>query len=31
VIRLLDARVAGLHGCQEEIDRIHRELFLVNL
>jgi CRP-like cAMP-binding protein len=31
VIRCLDTRVAGLHGCHEEIERIHRELFLVNL
>ena len=31
LIRCLDTRVAGLHGCHEEVDRIHRELFLVNL
>lgn len=31
VIRSLDARVVGLQGCQKEVDRIHRELFLVNL
>jgi CRP/FNR family transcriptional regulator, cyclic AMP receptor protein len=31
LIRSLDSRVAGLQGCQEEIDRIHCELFLVNL
>jgi CRP-like cAMP-binding protein len=31
VIRCLDKRVAGLHGCQKEIERIHRELLLVNL
>lgn len=31
LIRSLDSRVAGLQGCQEEVDRIHRELFLVNL
>lgn len=31
VIRSLDAQVAGLQGCQKEVDRIHRELFLVNL
>jgi CRP/FNR family transcriptional regulator, cyclic AMP receptor protein len=31
VIRSLDSRVSGLQGCQEEVDRIHRELFLVNL
>ena len=31
LIRTLDLRVAGLQGCQEEVVRIHRELFLVNL
>ncbi len=30
-IRALDSRVAGLQGCETEVDRIHRELFLVNL
>jgi CRP-like cAMP-binding protein len=31
LIRTLDARIAGLQGCQEEFDRLHRELLLVNL
>ena len=31
LVRSLDSRVAGLQGCQEQVDRIHRELFLVNL
>ena len=31
LVRSLDMRVAGLQGCQVEVDRIHRELFLVNL
>lgn len=31
LVRSLDERVAGLHGCHEEFDRLHRDLFLVNL
>lgn len=31
LVRSLDERVAGLHDCHEEFDRLHRDLFLVNL